>query len=133
MFYLNSNLCSSFSCSFCLGSHGSLKLNRQSHIFSMKNINKYSMNSEVQSYISTLSTFTPQGSVASSEFFKRNINKFSSNSSNLPKVCSIQFAIFSLSDNMSARHFVPSTFLTKYYFVKYLLKIFDSPECCCSE
>lgn len=29
----------------------------------------------------------------------------------LPRVCSIQFAIFSLSDKMSARHLVPRTFL----------------------
>ena len=49
--------------------------------------------SKFQTYISTLSTFTPQGSVASSN------------------VCSITWLMVSLSDNISAKCFVPRTFL----------------------
>ena len=93
-------------------------------------------------YISTLSTLTPQGSVASSENIgdvklrtgTGEVNcqlsaacKHCKHCKQLadwqictpivddcarPSVCSIQLAIFSLSERMSARHLVPSTFLS---------------------
>ena len=64
-----------------------------SNVFSW-NWNYHILRHESFSYISTRSTLTPQGSVASSN------------------VCSITWLIVSLSDKISAKCFVPNTFLS---------------------